>query len=141
MKDVFDRIAASSPQNATAARVTGRGEHYDPNVDFTTHWHADAPPRIRTLTELELRTCGDIPGRKFGRMTVIGLTAEVKKNSNASWIVRCVCGDYEQRKAKAIRNPLNNNDMCQKCRHFELVKARLKTLGSRSIDEIILSAK
>lgn len=137
MSDVFDRIAASSPQNATAARVTSRGEIYDPVVQYSNHWHSDAPPKMRPIPDRSFATCSDMLGRRQGRLTVIGLAAEYNPSKPARWVVRCDCGDYETRNARAIRNELNSEDRCQKCHHLRKVKWRYETLGPRSIDEII----
>lgn len=51
-------------------------------------------------------------------MVCVGFAREIE----ARWIMRCDCGDFEPRKAKAIKNPANSNDRCAKCR--QLVEAK-----------------
>jgi hypothetical protein len=50
--------------------------------------------------------------------------AEKKGNNGALWIVRCVCGKYETRKSKAIKNILNAHDHCSYCDNNLLLKYR-----------------
>lgn len=140
MKDIFDRLAASSPLNTTAARVVSGGENYDPKINFANHWHSDCPPKMRRIPEISLQTCGDLIGKKFGRLTVIGLADDYNPKQPARWVVRCACGDYEHRSARAIRNPKNDQDRCLKCKHLRRVQWKYDNLGSRSIDEIIGAA-
>lgn len=74
------------------------------------HWEA-CPP----LADLKRRNVHEnLTGKRQGRMAVIGLARDIE----ARWIVRCDCGDYEPRKAKAIKNPANSNDCCAKCRQM-----------------------
>lgn len=97
-----------NPVNRTAKRVLGGGFTYESSKKITqAHW--STPPK---MCRPPLNT-PQLIGVEFGRFTVIGWFAEGKK----SWVVRCVCGNYETRKAKAIRNPNNTTDACQVCRH------------------------
>lgn len=139
-KDSLERIVASVPLNQTAAKVTSGGEHYEPVVEFSAHEHFDAPPPIQPMHKLP-GTAQGIVGRKCGRLTVIGLAVsqaaegKTRRKHNARWVVRCVCGDYEFRTVKAIRNPRNTSDRCQRCHHIERVKKRYARLGSRSVED------
>lgn len=134
----FEKIAASTPRNATAASVTSRGTHYEPVVDLANHQHFDTPPATTPILSESIGTCGDLIGRRFGRFTVIGLAAEGPPNpkKKARWVVRCACGDYEYRKAKSIRNPANSDDMCQKCRHVVDARRRYEREGGMSLAEL-----
>jgi len=80
----------------------------------------------------------DYTGHVFGRFTVIGYAAKRKKNvvykatetfdgfditskkrqetCLGRWVVRCLCGLYEYRKAKAIRSP-DKYDRCILCKN------------------------
>lgn len=107
---------SSGPINRDAARVLRPGDKFAPQIVVTApHW--DTPPPLRPISKIvpEMRA---LIGTKFGRMTVIGLIDEPlrKKDKPATWVVRCVCGAYEGRSAKAIRNPKNNTDRCTTCR-------------------------
>jgi hypothetical protein len=123
--DIFERLAASSPQDATAACVMSSGEHYEPNVDFDGHWHSDCPPSMMNVRAGEDR--GFI-GTTYGRLTVIGIAL-----GKWVWVVRCACGDYEFRP----RVPIDSEDRCQVCRHLVKVADNYKQLGSRPINDFI----
>lgn len=96
------------PVDKLAAMMLAGGEKYNNRVKIAcSHW--DTPPPMR-------QTPHDAPklvGIRFGRFTVLGM----HKTLPGSWVVRCSCGDFEIRKAKAIRNPNNFGDRCVKCRN------------------------
>lgn len=111
--------APLDPANRTAALVVGAGVRHVmfgryPNL----HWETCPPliPRKEWCPFME-----DLSGRKVGRLTVIGF-AQRKAGGKTSgrWAVRCTCGDFEIRSAKAIKNPNNQNDMCHICRKAQL---------------------
>lgn len=138
--DRWDAIAASSPLDSTAAKVTARGTHYEPEIGFGSQAHWDAPPPIKPYRHNP--QCQDLTGLKFGRFTVIGLH-DSKRGSHAkgpaTWICKCVCGDYESRTKKAITNPKNTQDACKKCRDWLYKQRRYEQLGSRSITDFTSS--
>lgn len=136
---IFDRLATSSPLDATAARVTSQGTHYEPKVAYAEHKHWDTPPPMKPLPNNP--TIRNMVGRKFGRLTVVGLgdTKRGTGSSGASWVVRCACGDYEHRKTKAIENPLNSEDRCRKCHQLLINEKRLRSQGSRPIEDFTRS--
>lgn len=119
----FSRIFASSPMNATAARVVSRGgEHFTPNMvmpDHVKHW--DYPP-----TTLPLPSPGksfvDLTGTRFGRFRVVGYMGKRRDDRPAQWLVRCDCGDYETRSTKAIKRAAEGADRCYVCQYHERVK-------------------
>jgi hypothetical protein len=126
-RDTHDKVLASVPVNKQAARALGRGVHYDDTVQQKDLVHWEAPPPMRQI----LANMPDLRGICFGRFVVLGLhetpaykTATGNKSSGANWVVRCACGDYEVRKAKAIRNPKNANDKCHECRRLDQLKDR-----------------
>lgn len=63
----------------------------------------------------------NLSGTKFGRMTVIGMAKDMKKGR---WVVRCDCGIYAIRNAKAIENPRNNLDRCEECSEQLYIKRK-----------------
>ncbi len=134
----FDRILTSAPLDITAARVTSRGERYEPTFKPSRE-RFDAPPLCVPLDEMDDQVrefAALLIGTCFGRMTVIGYAREQgspKKRSR--WVVRCSCGYYEIRKVKAIRNPMNSNDCCQACEHTVRFKRRYDELGSRPVSD------
>lgn len=99
----------SKPINKTAARVLSRGDEYMPDK------------RVQNVhSELPLPTvqCGhnrdDLTGFRRGRLVAVGVWAE----RTDRWVMRCDCGAYTVRSAKAVRNPANEKDACEHCRHL-----------------------
>lgn len=113
----------SEPVNMTAVRVTRfRGEHYHPAEKKITCAHSETPLPTRPID-----SDPQLAGIRFGYFTVIGLGL-LKRDRNrgnpkpAAWVVRCDCGNYEHRTARAIRNPSNHVDRCQACRQVQYEK-------------------
>ncbi len=101
----WDKIVTSAPVNAQAARQMGRGTEWAPKIKIQD-WYQNCPPladmndqvaQVRLNPEFI-----DFTGRKFSRLTVIGL---MKKDSShsSSWVCRCVCGGYCTRKSKSLK--------------------------------------
>lgn len=111
-------IAARSPINRTAALVVSRGVRYEMNSKITTPEYVGPPPIVPRHKHPNVPSFIDLTGRKKGRLTVIGLMAEVK----GRWVVRCICGTYTTRSAKSIKssdtNPNANYDACRECMHL-----------------------
>ncbi len=131
------KIYSSAPINKTAAIVTGAGEHYTPNKKIQTG-DSDFPIKSRNPNSSEKASDNftDLTGVKYGRFTVIGISAE----HHGKWVVRCVCGVYTTRKTKAIKNKNNNLDRCEACRHAMFLKREeyFRRTG-REIDISLLS--
>lgn len=114
--DTFDKLLASRPVNKQAAKVLGGGIRYEPKIKMQNRrW--DAPPPMKSVP----KDAPQLVGVRCGRLTVVGLLDE-SRNGEAAWVVRCTCGAYETRKAKAVRNPANSQDRCYVCRHLEHLK-------------------
>lgn len=69
-------------------------------------------------------------GRTFGRFTVAGLSVEKRRDGCALWVCRCVCGRYELRKSKAVRNSRNSGDACWECRRTQHLIDRASCIKS-----------
>ena len=125
MDSVFDKLITSRPVDGAAARVLSKGVHYKPdNVIARLLW--TAPPKLEPIP-VNLRATPkfeDLTGRKFGRFIVAGYLGKPlgEKQKQPCWLVRCSCGDYETRTARAIRNPQNAGDRCENCRHLAYLK-------------------
>lgn len=132
--NIFDVIAASAPVNTAAARAANmRGETYEKKLpDTERHWKS--PPKCVSWPK-EADPSHNLIGRRFGKLTVIGYYSVGKK---ARWLVRCICGDYEVRSSRAVKNPENNGDCCKICQHT--IHLRTKDLylkvGEKRADEI-----
>ncbi|MEQ1407755.1 hypothetical protein ABK249_22810 [Neorhizobium sp. Rsf11] len=118
----FDAVAPLLPSDKVAGRVAARGEHFDWKPDLPTTVHSSVPLATRRPTAHEL--CQphytDLTGKRIGRLTVMGVAAEITGNGQ-KWVVRCVCGAYETRKARSIKSWLvgewkgDHEPMCDCC--------------------------
>jgi hypothetical protein len=117
----FERIFTSAPLNKTAALVTGKGVHFDDTAKLKRnpgHRHFEAPPVCVDPKDYpQAPEFQDLRGRKIGRMKVVGYlgTLGYSKWAKGAWLVRCVCGDYETRKAKTIKTSNDPNHSCDRC--------------------------
>lgn len=117
--------AGLAATNRTAKNVTRRGVHYEAGIKAESDtFHSKLPPPIHN------RFTGprnqDLTGSRFGSFTVLGVF-ERKCDSGSGrtmWCVKCACGAYEIRSAKAIKNPKNSGDMCRECRHVAYIRRR-----------------
>ena len=115
-----DDLHARAPVDRVAARVLrGNGVHFDPQKKVLTA-DSDLPLAVRAARCNETRnpTYMDLTGVSFGRFRVIGLSREVREK----WVVRCTCGRYSMRSAKAVKNPRNSSDCCEHCRHLQFLQ-------------------
>ena len=130
--DLFERLAVSAPADSVAAKQVSAGTHFDGlgNKQMPkAHW--DHPPPMRPVPDH--KTTRGMIGYTFGRFTVVGLLRDSNPKKGAAWVVRCACGDYETRKAKAIRNSRNSEDRCAVCRYLVYIQRRYKQHGAAPI--------
>ena len=74
----------------------------------------------------------DLTGRRFGRLEVIGAAVKAPgSKAPGLWVCRCVCGNFVQRRARAVRNPTNSSDGCERCRQMDFLQrqAEFEALG------------
>lgn len=124
MSNIFDRLSTSSPINRSAGVAVGsRGVHYEPKLN-NARVTLDAPPRMRPPPP----NAPDLVGLQFGRLRIVGLSAEL----NGRWVVRCVCGKYEFRSARAARGEHAELDACSYCQHLDKLKHqdRIRQFGA-----------
>lgn len=117
-KNIYDMKRA--PVNSTAARVLTGGEEYVPDKMIGNAADCDYLP-VKPIAELHHLAAEEArrwQGHRFGRMTVVGYSADVPRR----WVVRCACGVFTLRKLKAIKNPANVFDCCQHCHHLIFLK-------------------
>lgn len=121
IKNIFDRLATSTPVDKQTALSTSKGFVYEPDKTVTVReW--DAPPKLKFPREKAL----DLTGVRFGRLTAIGMdaTKTMTKHTYPTWVCRCDCGRYTSRRAKSIKNPNNNEDRCAQCLHVKHLQRR-----------------
>lgn len=107
------------PVNKTAAIILSKGQRYKETVKIACA-HFEVCPPLRKIPW----NAPKLVGMRNGRLTVVGLYAD----GISAWVVRCDCGDYETRTAKAIRNPKNFGDRCVKCRKIASERASYEWL-------------
>lgn len=100
MSDHYDRIAASAPVNATAAKVTGRGSEWNPAIALQD-WYPDQPPTMRARGDGPQFV--DYTGVKVGRLVVVGMMVKESTNRKSSWVCRCTCGCFCTRTSKSLK--------------------------------------
>mgnify|MGYP000896905017 CR=1 FL=1 len=115
----MDDLHARIPVNSVAGRVIGTGTHFDPNKRVQNN-DSETPIATRPFTRAEQFADGflDLTGRRFGRFKVLGFARDFKRQ----WVVRCDCGRYSTRSAKAVKNQANTQDRCEHCRHLAFLK-------------------
>lgn len=123
----FDRIASSAPLNRDASVVRdGSGDLWEAKIPETVNrWIA--PPPIKSLAslgEIGQAMARELIGRRCGRLTVLGIWAETNPKKNSVWVVRCDCGYYEGRKAKALRGAFAHQLACTACDALESLRKR-----------------
>lgn len=119
----FDAVAPLMPYDKTASMVAGKGVHFEWEPSNAGKVHSSEPltTRLPNQNELMHASFRDLKGIKIGRLTVMGIAADVISSSGQNWVVRCVCGAYETRKARFIKacvsgdNPGDNEPMCDSC--------------------------
>jgi hypothetical protein len=123
-RDHWDAILASAPLNATAGKVTGKGEALKPATAFhETVW--DAPPPMVRIgpAHFNNRSFADLTGLRVGRLLVIGVAAEGNR-----WVCRCACGSYVGRRAGPLKT--GKTTMCDACNYTE--KLRWQASGANA---------
>ena len=114
----YERIAASAPVNAQAARQMGKGEVFKAKAKL--HDFYEVRPEMRPVTpEMINENFADLTGHQYGRLTVIGL-AKKRGYNGARWVARCACGNYVTRSGKAILG--GNGDRCGPCSYTQSLR-------------------
>ncbi|HEY4356004.1 MAG TPA: hypothetical protein VGN16_09675 [Acidobacteriaceae bacterium] len=125
MATIWERLATSTPINRQAVKaVTARGG-WEPAKQLKPYGYirSDAPMVTRPFPVTSDKK-DDLTGLKVGRLTVIGMSFISAHGKGASWVVRCLCGWYEVRKAKALRDPAySKKAMCSECDYMANLRA------------------
>ena len=110
--------------NKEAALVTGKGIHYNPPTPKVPQFCYSTQPEMWTFGHRFNKAYPDFRGKRFGRFTAIGVSVEFP----GKWVMKCSCGKYEFRRAKALKNyketSCNEMKMCQFCQQNEVFAVR-----------------
>jgi hypothetical protein len=120
-ESVFEKLAGRVAVNKQSAQSAfGSGTHYTPKYNPSRMTSADPLP-IKPIPD----NCdaAELVGVKYGRLTVLGLH-DRPTTGPANWVVRCVCGNYETRKAKTIRKRDMASAECEHCEHRRRLQKR-----------------
>lgn len=123
----FDAIAAAAPLDRTASTVRdGSGDMWEPTMKSgQKHWKAPPLPTEPFVAVPGSKWRIDLAGRQLGRLTVIRYHGRSGVSTpEPMWLVRCVCGDYELRRAKSIINGTEANPCCLICQANDRLRAR-----------------
>lgn len=117
------------PIDAVAARVVARGEQFEYQADPTS-LDSDLPLAVKPIPDAARSNPSfvDYTGKRFGRFTVLGLSADRK----ARWVCRCVCGRYSMRSSSAIAGAAEDA-CCDQC-YLQAVSKRHEHLRRSSKD-------
>ena len=128
----MEEIAKRNPVDRTAARVTSQGPKWVESSAKNDRYFSPVPHPTRPLAWNQQ----NLAGRTIGTLTVIGLAAWKAANAKATasqrtrWVCRCLCGWYVIRSTKAIKNPNNAEDACDRCRHLAQLKYQQSRIES-----------
>ena len=136
-----DKIVTSVPRDTTAALVVSKGTHWNPQLRESSQVESDVPLEIdhRSRPGAE-----PLVGRRFGHMTVMGLSPRRKKQSLGKgkgwthknlWVVRCDCGRYALRVTRSIKNPKNDKDACRHCHKIQQMQRSYEWRRTERIKE------
>lgn len=134
----WDKIAASAPINATAATVAGaRGQGFTPSVTLQDYWPDQKPMQTKSYYREAMQNPDgnfiDFRGQKFGRLTVLGVLADMGGTGTATWQCRCACGGYCSRRAKSLkilaRGGNSIPDRCGSCGYTQKIAMRFALKG------------
>lgn len=118
----YERIAASAPVNAQAARQLGGGEHWEPSVKLQDYFTERPPLKAIDKGCLKIPDFIDFTGSTYGRLTVLGLMNKTNGEKTASWVCRCQCGGYCTRRTKSLRVAMRGGnsfvDRCGRCQYI-----------------------
>lgn len=130
---VFERLLTSAPVNKQAAmHLAKNGEHYkEPERHDKLVIASDIflPSRAPSAAEAANPSFTDLAGVTYGRLRVMGILDHeragitIGKTAPRKWVVRCVCGRFETRNAKAIRAAHPDNAHCRHCQHQAWLRA------------------
>lgn len=124
----WDALVTSAPANTQAAKdAAAKGTGWKPGRQIVHEHdvHSDCPPPMRAVPP----NSPALVGMKVGKLTIVGLHAKSGLNGGR-WVVRCVCGQYETRRAKVLRDAVYASRACCKVCDYtrEMIAGRTPAL-------------
>jgi hypothetical protein len=115
---IWESTVSIRPVNRQAQAVT-LPDAETPIKVFNNQRHWESQPVLQSIPR-GMHAHDNLTGKTFGRFRVIGYYGA--GTTGGLWVVRCACGHFETRLAKAIRNPKNNEDCCERCKKLIWLK-------------------
>lgn len=114
----YDKLISSVPVDSAAARVLGRGVHWEPAKTLKDNY-------VRAMAPLPMMQpppdAPQVVGLRFGRLRVVGYGGTGA--NGAKWVVRCDCGAFEHRRLAALkRSTVERPGMCFHCDYLSEIK-------------------
>ncbi len=110
------------PIDRVAMRVVKKAKPealWAPNIRKDNRVFSSEALATRKIPQEALRNkpeLAELPGRRRGRMTIIGYAAnQGGGKQGAKWVVRCDCGNYEHRRSIFRWLGTDDDDMCWVC--------------------------
>lgn len=125
---IWNKFITGAPINSLAARVTGKGVHYEAKLRKEQNPAICQKEPLQTIRfnweQSSKKGFVNLTGHSNGRLDVIGYYGKPNKNQKAKWVCKCKCGNYTLREAAAIKNwpSTEVKDCCRECWHLESLK-------------------
>ncbi len=114
----FDKVFTATPVNKTTAVVAeSKGTKWEPKSD-RCHVRHVGPQECKPAP----KNTEDLTGMKVGRLTVLGYLRRNHRLRTSMWLVRCVCGAYEERRSKGLRRGTSTS--CSSCDYLEKIRRK-----------------
>jgi hypothetical protein len=110
------------PVDATAARVMQKGEHFHGRTKSTICTERLEAPSAYLPLPLSSE---DLRGKRIGNLLVLGFLGR-NSGKRSVWQVRCVCGYYIRRTARALRDKSESELICNDCAYREKLRNGLR---------------
>lgn len=126
MSNQFDKLISSTPVNKAAARVLGRGVHWEPERELIRPQDAwQEHPLPLMPMPIQSTWPAHLAGTRVGRLRIVGYGGSIGGHGRGGgrWVVRCDCGMYGHQRSKVLQDPVFvPHAMCPKCNYLEQMK-------------------
>lgn len=117
------------PVDKVALRVVLPGIHYNAKrlttLTAELGGQAEAPPRVNMPHDQT-----DLAGMQIGQLVVVRYLGDRihrdAKRTGSRWLVRCLCGRYENRRGRTLRKAIGSDaiwaDRCEECQNLRKLR-------------------